>query len=341
MAIRTLVWIGAGRPRSDYLSDGDVGRLEALGPVRFIVTAGRKFAPQDVIDESRQVQAVLTTWSSPAYTDEVLGGCGELRFLGRIGGSVRGIVGQSAWERGIAVVTAVDMQGRGMAEITLTLMLAGLHRLGHHLRRQAGQEILEHDGSNRGLQHAALQDCRVGLIGFGAIAQHVARRLAAFECRVAAYDPYVPDETLEALGVRRAGSVEALCEAADVVSVHAARLPQTRGILSAAAIDRLRPGAMVVNTAFYDLMDHDALERRVMAGEIHLALDDLDVLGPAQAQRIARLRTSPNCIITPVTFPNSACVAMMGRQVVDELECFVRGEPLRYAVARQSLATRG
>ena len=340
-AVNTLAWIGAGRPRSDFISDADAARLAALGGVRFIETSGKKFTPEDVVRESQGMQATITTWATPAYTDEVLEGCTELEFYGRIGGSVRNVVGTSAWARGIPVVTAVDAQGVGLAEQTLMLMLAALHRLPHHILKQAGDGVIEHDGRNEGLAHGMLLERQVGLIGFGAIARHVARMLTVFRARVFACDPYVPDETLAEYGVRRTESVEALCGLVDVVSVHAARIPETKGILSREAIDRLRPGALVVNTAFADLMDLEAIEERVLAGDLYVAMDNLDVLGEDHREKIARIRTSKNCIITPVTFANTEGVALMGRQVVDELERFARGEPLEHAVKREVLATRG
>ncbi|MEK7412042.1 MAG: NAD(P)-dependent oxidoreductase [Planctomycetota bacterium] len=338
--LRIVLWIGAGRPRADYVSDVDLRRLENLGDVRIIETRGRKFTEEDVVRESRGVHAVISTWGSPTYKDDVLAACPDLRFFGRVGGSVRGYIGDSAWARGIAVVTAVDAQALGMAEQTLANMLAVLHRLPHHVLRQAGNEVLTHDDHNQGLPHAMLLERRVGLIGFGAIARHAARMLAVFRARVSAYDPFVSDAVLAEYGVTRAMSVEALCADADVVSVHAARIPETRGILSRTAIAKLRPGAAVINTAFGDLMDLTAIEERVADGSLYLAVDNLDLLGEENRDKVARIRRSPCCLITPATFPNTDGVALMGRQVVGELEHLVRGEPLVHAIRREALATR-
>ncbi|MEX0885833.1 MAG: NAD(P)-dependent oxidoreductase [Phycisphaeraceae bacterium] len=341
MTIRTLMWVGCGRPRSDFIRDADFVRLKQLGSVRCIETAARGFTPQDVVHESRGAQAIITTWGTPAYPDDVLAQCQDLAFFGCVGGSVRGRIGATAWQRGIHVVTAVQAQGIGMAEQTLTLMLALLHRLPRHILTQAADVTLEHDGANRrGLNHRELLGCRVGLIGFGSIAQHLVRMLGPFDAQITAFDPYLPDDVFNARGVQRVDSVEALCAQADVVSIHAARLPETRGILSRAAIGRLRPGAAVINTAFADLMDLDAITERVQADTLHVAMDNLDVLGEANHSKIASLRHCPNCLITPVTFPSTDGVARMGRLVIDELERFARGQPLEHAVADQVLATR-
>lgn len=121
-----------------------------------------------------------------------------------------------------------------------------------------------------------LEEQNFGIIGLGRIGTAVALRAKAFGFRVGFYDPHLPNGVDRALGIERFRSLDALLARTDTLSIHAPLTRGTTGLLDEAALRRLRPGAVVVNTARGPIIDLDALERCLRDG--HLAGAGLDVL---------------------------------------------------------------
>ncbi len=115
-----------------------------------------------------------------------------------------------------------------------------------------------------------------GIVGLGRIGTAAALRAKAFQFRVVAYDPYMPNGTELGVGVERVRSLEALMEQTDTLSIHAPLTPETRGMISRAMLERLPKGGVVVNTARGPIVDVDALADLLKRG--HLAGVGLDVL---------------------------------------------------------------
>ena len=113
----------------------------------------------------------------------------------------------------------------------------------------------------------------LGIVGLGRIGREVAGRARALGMRVIAADPAVDEERSAGVAVM---PLDELLEAADVVTLHVPLTPATRGMIDAAALSRMRPGAFLINCARAGLVDHHALGRALRAG--HLGGCALDVL---------------------------------------------------------------
>jgi len=332
---KILFWQGTERSRSDFISNDDFQRLENNADVRLILTDGKSYSPEEVIDETRDADIVIGTWATPKYSDEVLAKCGQLKMYARIGGAVRGIVGESAWQRGIKVVTAVDAQGKMLAELTLTHMLTGLHKIPMHVHHQKETDSLRHGvGENNTPQHTLVEKT-VGLVGFGSIAQHVTRMLQPFNCNIFAYDPYMPVESFLQNGVTRLKSINELCEASEILSIHTAKLPQTLGIIGKEAFNSLRPGALLINTSWAELVDIAALQKRLEEGTLYACFDCIDL------HLLKSIKSNRNCFISTGIAVDTDGVQLMGRQIVDEIIRFINEQPLEHEVMQETLTTRG
>ena len=337
--LRVLWWIASDHELSYYLSDADRARLEAATDLRVMRSPGESLAAAIVASATADADAAVFPWGTVVYSDEVLAGCPELKLLARFGGTVRGLVGESAWERDIRIVTATDAMGAMIAELTMALIFAGLYRLPRHYElQQSGAPLLIDAGFTFGQR--SLAGKQVGLVGFGTIAQKVAQMLAPFGCAVSAYDPFVAPETMRELNVTPAGHLHELIAQADILSLHVPDVPAARGMIDQCAVAAMKPGAVFVDTSWISLVDFPALEQRVLAGEMVACLDCVDLLygdGPA---RLERLRHSPHCLITTMVGMHGDCLQSMGAQLVDELLRFSRGEPLRHEVCRETLSRR-
>jgi D-3-phosphoglycerate dehydrogenase len=140
-----------------------------------------------------------------------------------------------------------------------------------------------------------IEGLRLGLLGFGAIGQAVARLGGAFGMAVSAYDPRAADASFGA--VRRAASLHDLCVGADVLSVHCPFTPATRHIVDAAALAAMPAGGYVVNTARGGIVDEDALAAALESG--HLAGAGLDVFEDEPPRPDHPLRNHPRVLPTP------------------------------------------
>lgn len=190
----------------------------------------------------------------------------RLRIIAKHGVGVDNIDVEAALARGIVVTSTPGANAEAVSEHALTLMLM--------LARQiAASSRLLLDGQWGEARGTALStDLRgktLGLVGLG----NIGGRLAAMArdglgMRVLAYDPYARPERAVELGVELVADLAPLLAAADVVSVHTPLTPETRGIIGAAALERMKATAILINCARGGLVDEDALLGALNAGKL-------------------------------------------------------------------------
>ena len=121
---------------------------------------------------------------------------------------------------------------------------------------------------------SALRDRTVGIVGLGRIGRAVAERLQPFKCRILACDPHVDASTVRELGGEPVG-LEELLGSADVITLHCPSTAETRGLINSATLQRIRPGAILINVGRGDLVELDPLVDALQNG--HIAAAALDV----------------------------------------------------------------
>lgn len=137
----------------------------------------------------------------------------------------------------------------------------------------------------------------VGLLGFGRIAQSVARRLTMLGVGVKAFDPFASGEAFDRLGVQRTDSlIDAITEA-DAISLHIPSTPETRNVIDANCLALLAPGTFVVNVARGELIDLSALAEAIANGQVSGA--GLDVFVEEPLPMDAPIRGVPNVLLGP------------------------------------------
>jgi len=138
----------------------------------------------------------------------------------------------------------------------------------------------------------------LGLVGFGNIPRALAPKAKAFGLRVVAHDPYASAGVLAEAGVEGVG-FDQLLGMSDFVSIHAPLLPATRGLFNAEVFDKMKPGAMLINTARGPLVDEEALIAALDSGKLGGAA--LDVVTTEPLAKDSKLLGRDNVILTPHT----------------------------------------
>jgi len=222
-------------------------------------------------------------------TSEMIAAAPKLRLIQKIGVGVNTIDLEAAKARGIAVCNLPGTNARAVAELTLALMLAVFRRLPRFDAAMRRGEWLDPD-----LQDGIgeLGGRTVGLVGYGAIPQVLAPVLAALGCRV-----IYTARTRRADAAGGWCSLDALLAQADVVSLHLPLTEATASLIDAAALGRMKPGAVLINTARGGLVDQAALTEALSADRLAGAGLDVFVHEPHDvSEALFRL---PNVVLTP------------------------------------------
>lgn len=319
------------------LLDEDLARLRAVADVVLEELAqGVRPGPQWYAELIRAVRpdVLLTSWGTPRLSAEALvAGQGCVKLLVHCAGTLKGTLDPACLDAGLTVTNWGSAISRCVAEGALMLTLAGLRRLGFWQRvlcHQRGWEAGP-DGAR------SLFERRVGLYGYGNIAAVYRSLLRGFGCAVRVYDPFLPAEVFEQEQLERADSLDDLCEASDVLSIHAGLTEQTARSLDARHLALLRDGSLVVNTARGGIVDWPALTAELVSGRLAAALDVFDPHEPLPPDSV--LRDLPNVILTPHRAgPTDDRKRDMGRFAVDNILRYARGEPLQAVITADRLS---
>jgi phosphoglycerate dehydrogenase-like enzyme len=276
--------------------------------------------PKDaLLPHLQRADAVIA--STDPYTGDVLDACPRLRTVVRWGTGYDSVDVAACTERGVVACNAPGLVVQAVADHVFLVMLAMARRLPH-------QTAVMRAGSWEEVRGVELWQKTIGIIGFGAIGRAVARRAAGFDCRVLAYDPLIPPETLQGHGVEAVG-LEQLFRDSDFVTLHASLTPETRGMVGERLLRLMRPGAFFVNAARGPLVDEAALIRALTEGWIAGASVDTFAQEPLPGDH--PLRSLPSCLATPHSAFNTVeAAAATNRAVADQVLAVLLGERPRY-----------
>lgn len=199
-------------------------------------------------------------------TARVIAAAPRLRGIVKYGVGIDAIDIPAASARGIPVVNVPEYAEETVAEGAFALLIALMKRLpaiGGRMQTQ-GWVWPETRWLGRDIAGATL-----GLVGFGRIGRRMARMAGqGFRARVLAFDPYVDEATMTAVGVEKAPDLHAMLRRCDMVSVHSVLNDETRGLIDATALACLSPQAVLINVSRGAILDEAALVEAVVAGRL-------------------------------------------------------------------------
>jgi D-3-phosphoglycerate dehydrogenase len=275
---------------------------------------------EDVARETADADAVIVTWNP--LPKELIDRFGpKVRIIGRAGIGLDSIDLEAAQERGVAVFHCPDYATEEVATHTLAMILA------------LNRKLVAADAAARrdwmAWHHLEpvrpLSEQTVGVVGLGRIGQAVAARLRPLFGTVIGFDPFVgaPPE-----GVQLAASLDALLGASDVVTLHSALTPETRGLLGRRELSLLKKGAILVNVSRGGLIEQDALVEALHEGRIGSA--GIDVLATEPPPQDDPIMEAPNVLLSPhFAWYSEASERRARTLTVDGLVDYLEGRPIR------------
>ncbi len=193
----------------------------------------------------------------------------DLGLIIRAGAGYNTIDVATASRRGVAVANCPGKNAVAVAELTFGLILALDRRIvDGTVDLRAGKWNKKEYSKSRGLKGRTL-----GVVGTGEIGRAVIARALAFEMEVVAYSRSLTAEAAGELGVLRCASPAEVAARCDILTIHVAAAPETKGLINASVINQLKPGAYFINTARADVLDYAALVEAVTSKQIRVGLD--------------------------------------------------------------------
>jgi D-3-phosphoglycerate dehydrogenase / 2-oxoglutarate reductase len=293
---------------------------------------------EDIIAQTSDADALIV--SSSPITRRVMSALPYLKVVVRTGVGYDVIDVQAATDLGIVVVNIPDLWVREVANHALALLLAWNRKL-LTLNSEVKSGVWQSRVPGRSI--GSLHGETVGIVGFGNIGKAFARRVAALETHVIAYDPYVDVGQFTALGVERVASLGELAARADYVSVHTLLNAETRHLINEAFLRQMKPTACLINTSRGPVVDEQALIRALQEQWIAgAALDVREQEPPAPDSPLSQM---DNVILTPhAAYFSTPAVAQVPQRCGEEVARVLTGQrplhvvnPEAYAALRQPM----
>ncbi|MCX4093997.1 phosphoglycerate dehydrogenase [Nocardia sp. alder85J] len=232
----------------------------------------------------------LLVRSATTVDAEVLEAGRKLKIVARAGVGLDNVDVPAATERGVMVVNAPTSNIHTAAEHAVSLLLSAARQI-----PAADATLREHTWQRSKFNGVEIFGKTVGVVGLGRIGQLFAARLAAFETKIVAYDPYVSPARAAQLGIELL-SLDELLQRADLISVHLPKTPETKGLLSAEKLALTKPGVIIVNAARGGLIDEAALAASIKSGHVQAAGIDVFETEPCTDSPLFDL---PQVVVTP------------------------------------------
>ncbi len=266
----------------------------------------------------------LLVRSQVKVTAEIIGRANRLVVIGRAGVGVDNVDLEAATRAGIVVVNAPTGNTVSAAEQTIALMLALARKT-----PAADASVRKGEWKRSAFTGVELRGKTLGIIGLGKIGQAVADRARGLEMNVIGFDPFVTAEQAALHGVTLV-DIDSIVERADVITAHVPLNKATRGLIGAEQINRLKPGAMLVNVARGGVYDEAAVAQGLADGKIAgAAFDVYDKEPPVDSP----LLTAPNTVLTPHLGASTAeAQVRVAEEACEQVVDVLAGRSARYAV---------
>lgn len=279
-------------------------------------------------------QACITSWRTPAFTQEMLAKLPDLKFIAHAAGSVRNLVPAGFWDSGRRITSNAMIIAEDVAQTTLALILTSLKGLWQQREMTRKGEWV--GGERKQIKTRRLDGLNVGIVGASIIGKLMVSMLRPYRCNLFIADPYLSDMEAKALGVTKL-PLDEMIKISDVLTLHAPANPDCRHLLNAGNIPLIKDDAVVVNTARGLLIDEESFIRELRTGRFMACLDVTDPEPPAKDHPF---RTLENVVLFPHVAGGHTQNGriMMGNNVINEIYNYFTKGLIAFEVRKEMLA---
>ena len=274
---------------SDPISQTGVDALAEGGHLDVTFQPG---LPHDELLKIIPDYAALVVRSQTKVGADVIAAAKNLKAVGRAGVGVDNVDVDAATRRGIVVMNTPGGNTVSTAEHAFSLLVSVARKI-----PQADASVKSGQWDRKSFQGVELNSKTLAILGMGRIGTEVAKRALAFGMRVLAYDPYLSEARAKTLQVELVENLEDALPHADFVTMHMPLTDETKHMLNAARLAKLKKGARIVNCARGGLIDEQALADALASGHVAGAAIDVFEQEPPAAEN--PLRHAPNVVFTP------------------------------------------
>lgn len=273
---------------TDSLSKAGLKVLEQTEGIEVVIRSG--LTPEQVREELKTVDAIIIR-SGTTLTAEILEGQERLKCIARAGVGVDNINLEAATRAGVLVMNTPSGNTISTAEHTFAMMLALSRNIGPaHASMKSGK------WDRKSFQGTQLAGKTLAVIGLGRIGLSVAARAVAFEMNVLGYDPLISEEKCKEYGIQLFRDVDEIVTKCDYLTVHTPLTEETRSIINAARLAKMKKGVRIINCARGGIVDEAALADAIESGHVAGAAMDVFVEEPPKDRRLIDL---PRVLATP------------------------------------------
>ena len=248
----------------------------------------------------------------------------KLKLIAACRGNVTQVDIDAATEHGVLVVNTPARNATAVAELTVGLMLALIRKVPAAHQMVSTGKWVDPTACYSSFRGTELTGKTIGIVGFGAIGQQVAKMLSAFETSILVYDPYINPEAMKKLGTLPQ-ELDDLIKQSDIITLHCPVLTDTVGLMNAQRIALMKPTSYLVNTAGAAIVDQDAVVKCLKEGHIAGAAFDVYETWPVQPDN--PLLKLDNVILTPhMGGATDETILRYSRMIAEDIERFIRGE---------------
>lgn len=251
----------------------------------------KKLNAQELLGVIGQYDALVVRSATQVTADVLAAGAPRLQVVGRAGVGVDNVDVPTATKRGILVMNAPMGNILSAAEHTVGMIFAAARMIA-----PAHEKMVKGVWDKKTFIGVELCSRTLGIVGLGKIGRHVAKVMQAVGMDVIAYDPFLTPEVAKALNIT-AVDLDELITRADFITLHTPLTPETRNMINAESIAKMKPGVRIINVARGGIIDEAALAQALKDGKVGAAA--LDVFGNEPLEAGSPLIAAPRITITP------------------------------------------
>jgi phosphoglycerate dehydrogenase-like enzyme len=327
--MKILVTLPKGYVFDTFFPAEQMERLEKIGEVKWNQTE-RQYTREELKGLLQETDICITGWGCPKIEGDMVENAKRLKLIAHDAGTVGPYIALEVFDQGIRVCTGNRMFAESVAESVIAYSLASLRKIPQYDSALHGDLLWKETN----FHNSGLLEKTVGIISYGMIAQELIKLLRPFHCKILVDSEFVTQQQLDEYGMDiQKASMEEIFRICDVVSIHSTLIPENYHSIDKALLSTMKAGALLVNTSRGAILDEAALAEVLAEGKIKAALD---VFETEPLPLDSPLRKLSNVLLIPhMGGPTIDRRMAVTRYVIDDIEHFLKGEPLLGEVDRE------